>query len=171
MTTGCSRTETARERAGLHIQRGRQTLERLKKKKWYVSFADVYSNSSLQFDIHQTLVFLIFFPLFGFSLTSLKEQAMFPRAQLFEAHSFGHPKFSVPTQAVQTLSPLTFPQWQGPGGQTIAALNSAHSRVASGRTTACFVCCCWPAIRETPQSLHGGCRTPCQNHYACLQWP
>lgn len=71
--------------------------------------------------------FLFFFPLFGFSLTSLKEQAMFPRAQLFEAHSFGHPKFSVPTQAVQTLSPLTFPQWQGPGGQTIAALHSAHS--------------------------------------------
>lgn len=69
----------------------------------------------------------VFFPLFGFSLTSLKEQAMFPRAQLFEAHSFGHPKFFVPTQAVQTLSPLTFPQWQGPGGQTIAALHSAHS--------------------------------------------
>ena len=71
--------------------------------------------------------FSVFFPLFGFSMTSLKEQAMFPRAQLFEAHSFGHPKFSVPTQAVQTLSPLTFPQWQGPGGQTIAALHSAHS--------------------------------------------
>lgn len=71
--------------------------------------------------------FSVFFPLSGFSLTSLKEQAMFPRAQLFEAHSFGHPKFSVPTQAVQTLSPLTFPQWQGPGGQTIAALHSAHS--------------------------------------------
>lgn len=60
-------------------------------------------------------------------MTSLKEQAMFPRALLFEAHSFGHPKFSVPTQAVQTLSPLTFPQWPGPGGQTIAALHSAHS--------------------------------------------
>lgn len=71
--------------------------------------------------------FLFFFLLFGFSLTFLKEQAMFPRAQLFEAHSFGHPKFSVPTLAVQTLSPLTFPQWQGPGGQTIAALHSAHS--------------------------------------------
>lgn len=69
----------------------------------------------------------VFFPLSGFSLTSLKEQAMFPRAQLFEAHTFGHPKFFVPTQAVQTLSPLTFPQWPGPGGQTIAALHSAHS--------------------------------------------
>lgn len=96
---------------------------------------------------------------------------MFPRAQLFEAHSFGHPKFSVPTQAVQTLSPLTFPQWQGPGGQTIAALHSAHSWVASGRTTACFVCWFWRPIRETPQSLHGECRTPCQDHYASLQWP
>lgn len=115
--------------------------------------------------------FLFFFPLFCFSLTSLKEQAMFPRAQLFEAHSFGHPKFSVPTQAVQTLSPLTFPQWQGPGGQTIAALRSTHSWVASGRTTACFVCWFWPPIRETPQSLHGECRTPCQDHYASLQWP
>lgn len=112
----------------------------------------------------------VFFPLFGFSLTSLKEQAMFPRAQLFEAHSFGHPKFFVPTQAVQTLSPLTFPQWQGPGGQTIAALHSAHSWVASGRTTACFVCWFWPPIRETPQSLHGECRTLCQDHYASLQW-
>lgn len=114
--------------------------------------------------------FLFFFPLFGFSLTSLKEQAMFPRAQLFEAHSFGHPKFSVPTQTVQTLSPLTFPQWQGPGGQTIAALHSAHSWVASGRTAACFVCWFWPTIRETPQSLHGECRTSCQDHYASLQW-
>lgn len=36
---------------------------------------------------------LFFFFLPGFSLTSLKEQAMFPRAQLFEAHSFGHPEF------------------------------------------------------------------------------
>lgn len=155
MTTGCSRTEEReRERAGLERQRGRQTLEHLR--KWCVSSADVWINSSLQFDIHQTLVFC-FFSLFGFFLTSLKEQAMFPMAQLFEAHSFGHPKFPVPTQAVQTLSPLTFPQWQGLGGQTIAALNSAHSWVASGRTTACFVCWFWPAIRETPQSLHSGC--------------
>lgn len=115
--------------------------------------------------------FLFFLSLFGFSLTSLKEQAMFPRAQLFEAHSFGHPKFSVPTQAVQTLSPLTFPQWQGPGGQTIAALHSARSWVASGRTSACFVSWFWLPIRETPQSLHGECRTPCQDHYASLQWP
>lgn len=115
------RTERERDRVRLD----RQTLERLEKP--YVSFADVYSNSSLQFDIPSTKHwFSVFFPLFGFSLTS-KEQAMFPRAQLFEAHSFGHPKFSVPTQAVQTLSPLTFPQWQGPGGQTIAALHSAHS--------------------------------------------
>lgn len=115
--------------------------------------------------------FLFFFPLFGFSLTSSKEQAMFPRAQLFEAHSFGHPRFSAPTQAVQTLSPLTFPQWQGPGVQTIAALHSAHSWVASGRTAACFVCWFWLPIRETPQSLHGECRTACQDHYASLQWP
>lgn len=96
---------------------------------------------------------------------------MFPRAQLFEAHSFGHPKFSAPTQAVQTLSLLTFPQWQGPGGQTIAVLHSAHSWVASGRTTACLVCWFWLPIRETPQSLHGECRMPCQDHYASLQWP
>lgn len=114
--------------------------------------------------------FFFFLSLFGFSLTSLKEQAMFPRAQLFEAHTFGHPTFSVPTQAVQTLSPLTFPQWQGPGGQTIATLHSAHSWVASGRTNACFVCWFWPTFRETPQSLHGECRTPCQDHYASLQW-
>lgn len=52
------RTETERERAGFDRQRGRQTPERLE--KWYVSFADVYSNSSLQFDIHQTLVFCFF---------------------------------------------------------------------------------------------------------------
>lgn len=66
--------------------------------KRYVSFADAYSNSSLQFDIPSVkhwFVLLLFFPspLFsGFSLTSLKEQAMFPRAQLFEAHSFGFSK-------------------------------------------------------------------------------
>lgn len=126
--------------------------------------------SNLTCPRHQTSVFH-FPPLFGFSLTSLKEQAMFPRARLFEAHTFGHPRFSVPTQAVQTLSPLTFPHWQGPGDQTIAVLHSARSGVASGRTAACFVCWFWPPVRETPQSLHGECRTPCQDRYASPQWP
>ena len=78
--------------------------------------------------------------------------------------------FFVPARAIQTLSPLTSPQWQGPGGQTIAALHSAHSWVASGRTTACFVCWFWLPIRETPQSLHGECRTLCQDHCASLEW-
>lgn len=50
--------------------------------------------SNLTFHPSNTgFIFFLFFPLFGFSLTSLKEQAMFPRAQLFEAHSFGHPRF------------------------------------------------------------------------------
>lgn len=103
-------------------------LERME--KWYVRFADVYSNRSLQFNIPSTIISFLFFLLllpFGFSFTFLEEQATFPRAKLFEAHSFGHPEISVPIQAIQTLSLLTFPQWQGPGGQTIAALHSAHS--------------------------------------------
>ena len=58
---------TERERDGLNRQRGRQTLEHLE--KWYVSFADVYSNSSLQFDIPSTKHwFSVFFFLFLASL-------------------------------------------------------------------------------------------------------
>ena len=68
----------------------------------------------------------------------LKEHAMFPRAQLFEAHTFGH-HIAVPAQAAQTLYPLTFPQWQGPRGQTIAVLHSARTPVASG-TVPCMLC-------------------------------
>lgn len=58
------RTKKEREKAGLDRQRGRQTLE-----KRYVSFADVYSNSSLQFDIPSTKHwFSVFFSLFLASL-------------------------------------------------------------------------------------------------------
>lgn len=71
-------------------------------KKFYFQgifrFADANSNSSLQFNFPSTkhrlaVLGFIFLFLPGFSLTSLKEQAMFPRAQLFEAHSCGHPEF------------------------------------------------------------------------------
>lgn len=72
-------------------------------------------------------------------MTSLKEQAMFPRAQLFEAHSFGFPSFSVPSQAVHTLSLLTFPQWQDPGVQTKAALHS-HPQLSCLWHDRCMLC-------------------------------
>lgn len=87
----------------------------------------VTAASDLTFSLAFWFFFFLLLLLFGFFLTSFKEQAMFPRVQLFEAHSFGHSKFSAPTRAVQTLSPLTFPQWQGPGGQTVATLLSTHS--------------------------------------------
>lgn len=62
---------TERERDGLNRQRGRQTLEQLEKR--YVSFADVYSNSSLQFDIPSTKHwFSVFFSSFWLLFDLLK---------------------------------------------------------------------------------------------------
>lgn len=103
---------------------------------------------------------------FSYFVTSL-ENKLCSQAQLFEAHSFGHPTFlSVPTQAAQTLFPLTFPQWQGPRGQTIAVLHSARTPVASGTITACFVC--WSGRgsgKPHSLSMENAERTPSQVCY------
>lgn len=56
-----------------------------------------------------------------------KNKPCFPGPSYLKLIVLVCPRFTVPTQTVQTLSPLTFPQWQGSGVQTKAALHSAHS--------------------------------------------